>query len=94
MESQIHFDFLSLMLNNSLSVCQPLEILVLSILFRIIPHFYIELFGFLMSSFLRFLDTLEIRHPSDEDLMKIFSHCVDFHFGLLTVSLPSRSFSV
>ena len=94
MESQIHSDFLPLILNNSLSVCQPLEILVLSILFRAIPHFYIELFGFLMAGFLSFLYTLEIRHPSDLGLVKTFSHSVDCHFVLLTVSLASRSFSV
>ena len=54
--------FISLMakdMNISLSVSWTFEILLLRILFRSVPHFYIGLFGLLISSFLSSLCILE-----------------------------------
>ena len=46
-----------------------------------------ELFGILMSNFLSSLYILDINPLSDMELVKAFSHSVDCHFILLTVSL-------
>ena len=55
-------------------------------LFRSVPHFLIGLIRVLVSSFFSSLYILEISPLSDVELVKIFSHCVDCRFVLLTVS--------
>ena len=58
-----------------------------SSLFRSVLHFFfIGLCVLLVSNFLSSLYILEIRPLSDVGLVKIFSHSVDCHFVLLTIS--------
>ena len=73
------------MLNISLNVFWPFEILLLGILYLVLyPNF--NWVGMLMSNFLSSLYILEIRPLSDVGLVKIFSHSVGCLFVLMTVS--------
>ena len=56
-------------------------------LFSSVPHFLIELFGFLKSNFLSSLYILDISPLLHVGLVNIFSQTVGCHFVLLTVSL-------
>ena len=74
------------MLNISLSVSQPFETPLLRILcLDLYLHFLIGLFGLLKSTFLSPLYILDIRHLSDMELVKMFSHSVGYDFVPLRV---------
>ena len=55
-------------------------------LFRPFAHFSVELFGFLLLSFMSSLYILDINPLSDIRFANIFSHSVDCLFALLMVS--------
>jgi hypothetical protein len=63
-------------------------------LFSFVPHFLIGLFGFLSSTFLRFLYILDISPVLDTGLGNIFSYSVGCHLSYWQWALPYRSFSV
>ena len=65
------------MLNISLSVSLPFEILLLITVLGLYPSF--NWIIFLMSSFMSSLHVLEIRPPLIVGLVKIFSHSVDLY---------------
>jgi hypothetical protein len=75
------------MLNISLSTPQQLrDSSVKNSLFSSVPHFFIRLFGLLVTTFLSSLYILDIRPLSDVTLLKIFSQSVDCLFALFIVS--------
>jgi len=57
-----------------------------NLLFSLVPHFLIGLFGSLESNFLSSLYIFDISPLSDVGLVKIFSQSVGCHFVLMTVS--------
>ena len=61
-------------------------------LFSSVPHFLIELFGGLVTSFLSSLYILEINSLSDVGLVKIFFQSVCCHLVLLMVSFALWKF--
>jgi hypothetical protein len=79
------------MLNISLSVSQPFEILLLRILYFNLSPIFNWIFWFVETQFLEFLHILEISLVPDVESVKGFSHSVGYHFVLLMVSF--RSFS-
>ena len=82
------------MLNISLSIFWPFEIVLLKILFSSVPHFSIGLFKNLMSNILSSLYILNISPMSDLGLVKILSHLVVAFLSYWLCPLLYKSFSV
>lgn len=76
------------MLNISLSVSEPVE----NSLFRSVLHFLTELFGMLMSGFLRSLYILNISSLSDVELVAIFPFCSSVVLVMMCFALHSFAF--